>query len=37
MDVLVGMVVAGAIFLLCVGFGLAVFQFVVWILGRGED
>ena len=37
MNVLVGMIVAGMILLLCVGFGLAVFQVVVWILGGGGN
>lgn len=35
MNVLVGMIVAVMILLLCVGFGLAVFQIVVWIFGDG--
>lgn len=37
MDVLGGMIVAGLILLVCVGFGFAVFQVVVWILGGGRD
>lgn len=37
MDVFIGLILACLILSLCVGFGLAVFQVVVWILVGGGN
>jgi hypothetical protein len=37
MEIFIGMIVAILILMVCVGFGLAVFQLVVWILGSERD
>jgi hypothetical protein len=37
MDVVIGSIIAGLLLVICVGFGIAVFQLVDWILSGGKD